>query len=368
MTVTWRTDSTIDSGYVEYHKKNEAAELFKSEAQAHEFTTDLGASSIFSSTLADLSPDTEYTYKVGTGSQWSEEHSFKTAATESNAFKFLVFGDSQSPVTGMDPYGVWRETLHTAFEANPDAAFMVNVGDLVDYGQSEAHWHAWFNASKGVIDTIPAMALAGNHESYGMRQIGKPIFFTKQFTFPKNGPASLENQAYSFDYGPVHLVALDSQAQEQQNSSDILSIQKPWLEEDLSKNDAAWKIAFFHRSPYGVKITRDEVEIREAFCPILEKHNVNLAFSAHDHGIKRTYPIKGGIPVEDPSEGTIYYVTGRSGPKTYEDIEPKEHSAFFYAPLDQPNYMVVEGTNKKITVKVVLQDGTVIDTFSVEKP
>jgi len=368
MTVTWRTDTTVKAGYVEYREKNgNPAEPARSEAEPREFITDLGASRIFSSTLAGLSPDPEYAYRVGSGSRWSEEHFFKTASTEIAAFKFLVFGDSQSPVTGPDPYGIWRDNLHAAFQSNPDAAFMINVGDLVDYGQSEAHWHAWFEASKGVIDTIPAMVLSGNHESYGMNQIGKPTFFVKQFTMPPTGPASLKNQVYSFDYGPVHLVALDSQALEQRNSSDILSLQKPWLDEDLGKSDAAWKIAFFHRAPYGVKKGRNEVEIRDAFCPILEKHGVNLVFNAHDHGIKRTEPIKNGKPAQDPISGTTYYVTGRSGIKTYEDIEPKEYSAFFYAPLEQPNYLVVEGTRRSITVKVVLQDGTVIDTYTIQK-
>lgn len=368
MTVTWRTDATVNSGYIEYHEKEgKAAESKRSEAQAHELLTDLGASRIFASTLSNLNPDTEYVYRVGDSGQWSEEHFFKTAPKKIEAFKFLVFGDSQSPVTGDDPYGLWRDNLHAAFRSNPDAAFIVNVGDLVDFGQSEAHWNAWFGACKGVIDTIPAMVLTGNHESYGMNRIGKPTFFVKQFTLPSNGPSSLKNQVYSFDYGPVHLVALDSQALEQQNSSDILSLEKPWLDEDLSASKAAWKIALFHRAPYGVKPGRDEAQIRDAFCPILENHGVNLVFNGHDHGIKRTEPIRDGKPVQDPLSGTTYYVTGRSGAKTYEDIEPKEYSAFFYAPLEQPNYLVVEGTKQSITVKVVLLDGTVIDTYTIQK-
>lgn len=369
MTVTWRTDTTVESGIIEYGQGPILPDSSqKAEARMHDFTSDMGDSHIFSATLSNLSPDTEYTYRVGNGEKWSAMYSFRTAASEIPEFKFLVFGDSQSPVTGSDPYGLWRDTLHAAFKANPDAAFFINVGDLVDYGQSEAHWNAWFEASKGIIESIPSMPVSGNHESYGMRRIQKPVFFIKQFSLPQNGPDSLKNQAYSFNYGPVHLVALDSQEIEQKSSGDILAIQKPWLEKDLSTNSSAWKIAYFHRSPYGVKKGRDEAEVRDAFCPILEKYGVNIAFTAHDHGVKRTYPIKDGIPVKDPSEGTVYYITGRSGAKTYSDIEPMKYSAFFYAPMEQPNYLVVEGTNRKLTVKAVLQDGTVIDTYTIEKP
>jgi hypothetical protein len=369
MTVTWRTDSTVTSGLVQYQEGTTITDkALKSEAQERDFKTDLGATKIFFSTLFDLSPNTQYSYRVGDGGHWSETHSFRTADPEAKSFKFLVFGDSQSPVTGADPYGMWRTTLHNAFRANPDAAFMVNVGDLVDYGQSEAHWNAWFAASKGVVDTIPAMVVPGNHESYGMGQVGKPLFFVKQFSLPPNGPASLENQAYSYNYGSLHLVVLDSQAVEQRRYGEILSIQQSWLESDLSTSRESWKIAFFHRAPYGVKSDRDESEVRNAFCPILERHHVDLVFNAHDHGIKRTLPIINGSPAEDPSQGTVYYVSGRSGTKTYEDIAEGKFSAFFYAPFEQPNYFVVEGTDRAITVKTVLQDGTVIDTLTLEKP
>ena len=165
MTVTWRTDATVQSGLVQYKQGKElTGEILKAEAQAGEFKTDLGTSWIFTATLTNLHPNTEYAYRVGQGDHWSETHSFKTADPNAKSFKFLVFGDSQSPATGEDPYGIWRDTVHNAFKANPDAAFMVNVGDLVDFGQEEAHWNGWFAASKGVIDTIPIMAVAGNHE------------------------------------------------------------------------------------------------------------------------------------------------------------------------------------------------------------
>jgi hypothetical protein len=369
MTITWRTDATVIAGFVQYRRGSCLAnDSLKAEARPRDFITETGTTHLFTSTLAGLSPNTRYSYRVGDGVHWSKTHTFKTADPESNAFKFLIFGDSQSPVTGSDPYGLWRETIQNAYKANPDADFFVNVGDLVDFGQIEAHWDAWFAAAKGVIDTIPAMPTTGNHESYGSRDTLKPLYFTEQFSLPRNGPVGLKDQVYSYNYGPVHLVVLDSQAKEQRKYGDILSIQQSWLESDLTTSHRDWTIAFFHRAPYGVKPDRNETEIRAAFCPTLENHHVDLVFNAHDHGIKRTYPIKDGIVMKDPSEGTIYYVTGRSGSKTYPDLEEKEYAAFFYAPLAQPNYIVVEGTDQKITVKTVLQDGTVIDTLTIDKP
>jgi hypothetical protein len=367
MTITWRTDPAIASCYVEYDKGSIISKkALQAKANAHDFMSDLGASRIFSANLTNLSPDRKYTYRIGYDNQRTKSLSFTTARRKPNTFKFLIFGDSQSPIAGDAPYGIWRDTVRKAYQANPDAKFMVSVGDLVDYGQQEAHWNAWFTAAKGVIDSIPIMPVSGNHESYGSKEITKPKYYLEQFTLPQNGPEELKGQAYSYDYGPVHFVVLDSQQTEEKQYGDILRIQQAWLEADLAASKAQWKIAFFHRSPYGVKANRDEEEIRKAFCPILEKYHANLVFNAHDHGVAWTPPMKDGTAMKSAAEGTIYLVSGQSGGKTYKDNVKRDYHSFFYNPLDQPNYWVIETTKEKITVKAVKQDGTLIDGFSID--
>ena len=71
--------------------------------------------------------------------------------------------------------------------------------------------------------------------------------------------------------------------------------------------------------------------------------------------------------MEKPSQGTIYYIVGQSGGKTYKDIEKKPYNTFFYNPLDQPNYLVIDVEDQKITVKTFMQDGTLLDTFFIDK-
>jgi 3',5'-cyclic AMP phosphodiesterase CpdA len=368
ITITWRCDASVASGYVQYKEgRMLSAEARQVKADARDFTTDLGASRLFTATLRNLIPNRQYSYRVGDGERWSAPCSFFTADPGTDSFKFLIFGDSQAPVRGEDPYGVWRTTVQNAFKANPDAKFMVNVGDLVDLGQNEAHWNAWFAAARGVIDQIPEMAVSGNHESYGSRDTMRPKYWVAQLPLPQNGPEGLKNQVYSYNYGPVHFVVLDSQQEEQRQYGDILGVQKSWLEADLAASKATWKIVFFHRPPYVIKPRRTNEEIKAAFCPILEKHHVDLVFSGHDHGIARTYAIKDGAIRGRPSQGTIYYIVGQSGGKTYADLEKRDMDAFFYDPQDQPNYMTVEVENKKITIKTVKQDGTLLDTFFIDK-
>jgi hypothetical protein len=368
MTVTWRTDAAVESGFVQYQEGTRiSAEAQQAKAAARDFITDIGTSRLFTSTLVNLSPNTRFSYRVGDGDHWSDTHSFLTADPETNAFKFLIFGDSQAPVRGDAPYETWRNTVQNAYRANPDAKFMINVGDLVDFGQQEAHWNAWFGAAEGVIDRIPEMPVTGNHECYGSHDTRKPEFWRAQFVLPQNGPEGLKGQVYSFDYGPVHFAMLDSQQEEQKEYGDILEVQKTWLEADLAASKAAWKLVFFHKPPYGVMARRPNDDIKAAFCPILEKYHADLVFNGHDHAIARTYAINNGVFMEKPSQGTVYYMVGQSGGKTYKIVDKQVYNSFFYNPLDQPNYVVAEVKGEKITLKVLMQDGTLLDTFFIDK-
>ncbi|OIQ57025.1 3',5'-cyclic adenosine monophosphate phosphodiesterase CpdA [Moorella thermoacetica] len=373
-TITWRTDTTVARGLVQYAKAADKASFpgkaFTVEATVQKFTSDQGDMNIHSATLNGLDPGTSYIYRVGDGTHWSDIHTFTTEASNTHSFKFLIFGDSQSGDPLNPEYKPWQETIQNAFKANPDAKFFVNVGDLVEQGQNYIHWNKWFEAAKGVIDTIPAMATQGNHETYNPPDghSTKPIFWTTQFKLPRNGPEGLKGQVYSFDYGNVHIVMLDSQEEEEKGvAGDILAAQKAWLEKDLQDTDKPWKLVFFHKTPYYNKANRTNEEIKAAFQPLFDKYHVDVVFNGHDHAIARTYPIASDKFVSSPAQGTIYYVTGRSGNKYYHDLSAKVWDAFFYDPQDQPNYIVAELNGDKLTLKAVKQDGTPIDTYTIDK-
>ncbi len=367
MTVTWRTDTSVTTGTVEFSNSDARVPKAAAAAVAHDFTTDLGTVCLFTATLTGLTAHTRYTYRVGGGAQWSDAHTFTTADPRTHDVKFLVFGDSQSSPTGTAPYGLWRTTVHNAYAANPDARFMVNVGDLVDTGQSGAHWEAWFAALAGVGESLPVMPVVGNHETYGQPGSGKPSYWLAQFTLPQNGPAGLKGQVYSYTYGPVHCAVLDSQQDEEKAAGDIFTPQKRWLDADLTASKTPWTFAFFHKTPYDIKADRANPTVKAAFCPVLEQHHVDIVFNGHDHGIARTFPMHDGAAMARPAQGTVYYIAGRSGGKTYADLQKKPWNTFFYNPLDQPDYLVVEVKGQTLTVKAVKQDGTLLDLYREDK-
>lgn len=367
-TITWNTEPTAIGGQVQYAEAaipnafpGQVSKIF---ANVEDLSTNLGDISIHTATLVNLKSGTRYLYRVGDGASWSRPHTFVTAPERVPHFQFLIFGDSQSV-----NYDTWHSTLHNAYQLNPNAAFMINMGDLVDVGQDYAHWDNWFSAAAGVIDTIPIMPVSGNHENYSPSgKFSMPVCFAAQFRLPGNGPSALQGEVYSFDYGDVHFSVLDSQTgEERQFVPSSLEIQKDWLERDLRSSNKKWKVVLVHRPFYNNKEINDNIDIRNAFVPIFDKYHVDIVFTAHDHVYARTYPLLNGTAVGDPARGTIYVATGRSGTKTYHDMRPMNWDQAFYNPLDQPNYITVDVTTDRLTVKALKQNGTIIDQWSIDK-
>lgn len=366
-TITWRTEFSMVGGQVQYAeagKSQEFPSIFKtSVAEVSGLETNTGNVSIHSVTLTGLKAGTQYLYRVSDGDGWSEVSHFTTAPMNAGKLKFLVFGDSQSM-----KYDVWSKTLHQAYQANSDAAFMINVGDLVDVGLDDSQWQGWFEAGKGVIDHISVVPVVGNHETYtGGKGFSMPVLFTGQFKLPDNGPENLKGQVYSFDYGNVHFSVLDSQAGEERKFvPNMINDQQVWLEKDLKTTDKQWKVVLIHRPPYDNHSADGNAHIRSSFTPIFDKYHVDVVFAGHDHAYARSYPLQAGLVV-DSKVGTRYVTTGRSGTKTYSTTMAKEWNEFFYNPQDAPNYLTVEVVRSRLTVKAFKQSGEPIDEWSIDK-
>ncbi len=299
---------------------------------------------------------------------WSSIYPFRTESNDTKRFQFLVFGDSQSGNDKKPEYSLWQSTVHNAYKANPEARFFVEMGDAVQVGQSIVHWNYWFAAAKGVIDSISYMPVEGNHECRDMnRTKGEPTLYKGQFNVPHNGPYN-NNEAYSYDYGNVHFVVLDSQLREKQKiNPNLLKDEKAWLEKDLSKTKKEWKVVFWHKAPYSTRACRTNEAIKAAFDPIVDKYHMDMVFNAHDHAYSRTYPINNDSIVSSPALGTVYVITGRSDAKYYNDNVPNVWDTNFFDPQDMPNYIVVDVNGSRMEMKNYKMDGTLVDDYIINK-
>ncbi len=119
---------------MEYRLKGQNDTLTVS-AQEDFFTDDGTENLQYLGRLDNLTPETDYEYRLVSEKNASDWHSLKTARAD--AFKCLIFPDSQS-----SDYSDWENLAQTAAKLNPDAAFFINMGDIVDNGEDHTQWQA----------------------------------------------------------------------------------------------------------------------------------------------------------------------------------------------------------------------------------
>jgi len=374
-TISWRAKSTVTQGSVKYRESDKPNAAYMAvNANVETFSTlpgdAPGSMNIFCAKLAGLKPGTRYAYSVQCGNNSSTEKSFSTATDNIDSFEFLIFGDSQCGDAKHPDYAPWHDTVNGAFKRHGSSKFIINMGDLVEVGQSYMHWNNWFDAAKDVISSVPIMPVQGNHETYTMVWGGRsrPIYYTSQFRVFQNGPNGLKGQAYSFDYGTIHFSVLDSQQEEESPlCGDILQVQKEWLNRDLASTKKPWKLVLMHKPPYFNNPRSMNKVIKAAFCPIFDTYHVDVVFSAHDHVIARTFPMKNDKQSSHPKDGTVYYITGRSGSKHYDLLFSMPWDEFFYSPRTQPCYLSVRVNKNMLFIAIYNQDGSAVDSYSIVK-
>ena len=313
---------------------------------------------IYSVYLENLTPDTEYEYRLVTKNKGTDWKTFKTTPAKLDHFKILIFGDSQAA-----DYTVWGRTASEAWTKNPDAAFFINMGDIVDNGQDNYQWREWFKNARPLLDAIPFAPVLGNHEAYSIDwKEAKPETFPALFAVPENGPVGQKRLAYSFDYGNVHFVALNSDYQEiHEWYPTMMEDETAWLEADLAKASAAGQriIILMHRIMWNYRASGTYDINGEHFGPLFDKYHASIVFLAHIHSYSRTRP---RIDNRDAAGGTVYITTGRTGEKFWSGSIHKDFDETFYNPTDMTMYITMDVEPQDFKINAYKVDGTLIDS------
>jgi len=318
MSVTWRTGTAVQDAIAELGPAEDGPK-FVSKTSTHKATTEsldtnLGPSLRHSVTFTGLKPATQYVYRVGDGTNWSEWAEFRTASDSVEPFSFVYFGDAQN-----DLKSHWSRVVRRAFRDAPHAHFFLHAGDLINRSESDAEWGEWFYAGGFIHRSTPCVAVPGNHEfgriSEDADERRLSIHWQPSFAFPQNGPDGLKESAYFFDYQGTRFVAM--------NSNEKLDEQAVWLDSVLEGNASKWTVLTFHHPIYSAKAGRDNPHLRELWQPIIDKHGVDIVLQGHDHTYARSQLMTAesnlttGATQQDPKTGTVYVVSV-SGPKMYD--------------------------------------------------
>jgi len=372
--VTWRTSTEVNESFAEIVEASDAP-TFHDNKKTLTANRELVESRnmiyhSFSITFTNLKPNTMYCYRVGQESNWSEWFTFTTGNQSEEPFSFLYFGDVQNGINTVYP-----RLVRKAFLTAPQAKFAIFAGDLVDVGNHEPSWDAWFNALGFLAATYPIMAIPGNHEhDKFILEDGSEIrpltnLWRPLFTLPENGPDSMLETCYTFEYNGVRFVGLDSTkgAYEFRGEGKIAE----WLENVLKNNESQWTIVFLHHPIYSAAKERNHVEWRAAIKPILDKYRIDLVLQGHDHVYSRTGLHTPHVDVVDlinvselDSNSQTVYVTSVAGEKMY----TLAGKPFFVKTLaDTQLFQIVDIDGDTLTFTAKTATGRVIDSFMIEK-
>lgn len=100
----------------------------------------------------------------------------------------------------------------------------------------------------------------------------------------------------------------------------MLQEQAVWLDSVLANNPNKWTIASFHHPVFSGAGDRDNKQLRDLWKPVIDKYNLDLVLTGHDHTYTRG---QAGSDAKNTSSGVntrdggTVYVVSVSGGKMY---------------------------------------------------
>ena len=371
-TIMWQSDNSEADAVIEYRLKGaEKSQTIGATDKA--FTDDGSTTYIHEATLTGLTPNTKYEYRVGYGTdRRSDWYRLETAGA--SVYDVLIYPDSQS-----GDYSQWEEIVKNSALRNPRTALYISMGDLVDNGEHAYQWRTWLNSIKPLSANVPLATTLGNHEMYTLDwKMREPYAYLNYFAVPPNGNEIFNRRYYSYDFGDVHYVVLDTMLYESNHEDnhdthhpDLYDVQVQWLRQDLMANTKKWTVVLMHRDPFQYAFDRSDANRAVGFddegvlfMPIFDEFNVDLVLSAHLHSYRNRGHVRN---FERDASGPLYILTGIAGDARRPKWKQHPLDVYVAPDRDKNNYMTMTVTPNKLIVKAFLPDGTQLDESVIEK-
>ena len=363
--------------------------------------------------LTGLQPQKRYYYAIGSSQdvlQGDSNNFFETAPPPGKRGKYRigVFGDcGNNSVNQMNVRDRVADFLGTEYMN----AWLLLGDNAYQTGTDAEYQSGFFNIYKNrYLKQSPIYPCPGNHDyaNSSQRQVDHAVPYYNIFTVPiageAGGVASGTKAFYSFDYGNIHFLSLDSYGKESGGTRlyDTLGPQVQWIKADLAANvNREWVVAFWHHPPYtkgshNSDTEAELVKIRENFIRILERNGVDLVLCGHSHDYERSKLMNGHYGVENTfnaavhnvsqssgrydgsqdscpyvkkspdSTGTVYVVTGSAGQLGVTQAG-YPHDALPMADAQHGGALLLEVEGKRLDARWIASDGVIRDQFTIVK-
>ena len=386
MVIKWRT-STPTSSQVWYGT---------SPSSLNFTTTENGSRTDHEVTVSGLPANSTFYYAVGnTAGQLmtpSNDHYFRTSPVPGSNQKIRVWvlGDAGKATQNQRDV---RDAFYN-FNGSQRIDMILLLGDnAYEEGTDAQHQVALFeNMYEDKLINTPMYPTMGNHDSKSSESATQSGPYFEIFTMPTNGEAggtpSGTEAYYSFDYGNIHFIVLDSD----DTPLDVNDPMYSWLSTDIANTNQQWKVVFFHYPPYTETDSDTDAKgtaMRENYLPVLEAHGVDLVLVGHAHNYERSYLINGHYDVSstfDPATmaldlgdgrpdgdgayqktgdaGTVYVVSGSAGSSA--GAISNEHPAM-HTSLGEKGSFFFEVTGNQMDLTFIRENGLIQDYFTISK-
>ena len=250
-----------------------------------------------------------------------------------DSVNFLVIGDSGTGDRAQSETGAQMWKAHSLFPYE----FAIMLGDNMYGSERPQDYVAKFERPyKPMLDAnIAFYASLGNHDDPNQRYYKNFNMGGKRF--------------YTYQKKDVRFFALDSNYMDQD--------QQRWLEDELSRSNSKWKIAYFHHPIYSSGGRHgSETDLRSIVEPIFIKYNLNVVFAGHEHFYERL----------KPQRGIHYFTAGGSAKLRSGDImsaSPMTAKGFD----TEQSFMLVEIDGDVLRFQTISRRGKRVDSGEIRR-
>lgn len=342
--------------------------------------------------------------------------------------RFVVFGDCSQNTPGQ------RAIAHQVYQVKPD--YVMITGDIV-YGRGLAseYYEKFFpiyaseqdSAASGapLLASTLFVAAPGNHDTatpdidrfpdaqayfyYWEQPLNGPLHEWGAPSTPPITGAPERRQAiqlaagpnyprmanFSFDYGDVHWLVLDSNRYVDWSDTGL----REWVRKDLAgAQRARWRFVSYHHPGFNSAKNHFLDQWMRTLCDLFEQGNVDIVFNGHVHNYQRSFPLRfkarpgadgqlvaksgavegewsldrrfDGRTVTKP-DGVLYLITGGGGAGLYNpelQNTPEKWQPFTlkYA-ADTHSFTQVDVHGARLEIRQISEEGKELDRFTITK-
>lgn len=247
--------------------------------------------------------------------------------------RFVAFADNGSGDRNQYAVG---EAMARYHRQNPYSLVVLAGDNIYNNGEIEKIKIAFEQPYQALLQQgVKFRACLGNHDI--RTENGEP-----QLRYPGY---NMQGRYYTYREKTAQFFVLDT------NSNADWNRQLAWLEQELSRSNALWKIVYGHHPIYSSGRYGTNAAFVNLLTPLFKKYGVQLYINGHEHDYERTQPI----------DGTTYLITGIGGAA----LRPVGRSEWTAFSTSQFGFSALEVYDDRMEIQGIGTDDQVFDRGTI---